>query len=168
MLGAARDDVELIAEQPQIVAYHGHILDRPIVEIESQAGELALARLDQSPLGGSVAGEQGVALEDRPKHGHRLGEEPTAALPDPGPRRADERSQRLLPATDRQTYQQTSLPGLGALTREKPAGELLRAPRGAAVAGVAQAGQVLCVVEYPHRRAAQLRQHHEHFQLSLD
>src|SRR2546423_640362 len=118
MPGAPRDHLELVAEQAQVLADHGHVLDRPVVQIEPKASELALARLDESPLSGGIAGQQSVSLEDRSQHGHRLREEPITAFANSGSGGADERSERLLPATHRFAEQQTPLAWLGGLTRE--------------------------------------------------
>src|SRR6516162_7318564 len=90
-LGSDEKSLELAGEQVQVLGEQRHLLDGAVVQVKPEAGELALAGLDQSALGGRVAREQRFALEDRAEHRHGLLQQQARALAHPLPGRADQR-----------------------------------------------------------------------------
>ena len=100
--GSLEEVLELALEKAQVLGEHRHLLNRTVVEIEAQAGELALAGLDQRALGRRVAREQRVALEDaRRASGTASARKERQASRIPGSGRPDQRGEGLLPASDR-------------------------------------------------------------------
>ena len=71
------------------------------MKVEAEAGELALARLEQCALVGEVAREQDVAFDDRPERGQRLAHERTRRCRLARLRTSDEHAEPRLRGSER-------------------------------------------------------------------
>ena len=97
--------LELVAKQAQVLREDRYLLDRAVVQVEAEPGELALAGLHQRPLRGRIGREQRVALEHRPQHRNGLEQEGRCHVARARVCGRDQGRERLLPAAHRDPEQ---------------------------------------------------------------